>query len=106
MTDHKKPGMAFWATVAMVVVLIGYPLSFGPACWWFTKPLEVPIASYVTVRQTPVIYQPIGWLAQFVPDSFGRVINWYATVGAGDYAIICGFDPESGESLFWAGGYK
>ena len=29
----KKPGVAFRATVVVVVVLMGYPLSFGPACW-------------------------------------------------------------------------
>ena len=33
MTDSKKHGWAFWATVGLVVVLVGYPLSFGPACW-------------------------------------------------------------------------
>ncbi len=33
MTDRKKPGVAFWATVVVVAVLIGYPLSFGPASW-------------------------------------------------------------------------
>lgn len=32
MTDRKKPGVAFWATVGLVVMLVGYPLSFGPAC--------------------------------------------------------------------------
>jgi len=32
MTVRKKPGVAFWATVVMVVVLVLYPLSFGPAC--------------------------------------------------------------------------
>ena len=31
MTDRKKPGVAFWATVVVVVVLVAYPLSFGPA---------------------------------------------------------------------------
>ena len=30
MTDRKKPGMAFWVTVALVAVLVGYPLRFGP----------------------------------------------------------------------------
>jgi hypothetical protein len=30
--DKTKPGWAFWATVVVVVVLAGYPLSFGPAC--------------------------------------------------------------------------
>jgi hypothetical protein len=28
--DRKKPGVAFWATV--VVGLVAYPVSFGPAC--------------------------------------------------------------------------
>jgi hypothetical protein len=31
MTDRKKPGVAFWATVVVVVLLVAYPLSFGPA---------------------------------------------------------------------------
>ena len=33
MTSRKKPGVAFWATVAVVVVLVAYPLSFGPLVW-------------------------------------------------------------------------
>ena len=33
--SRKKPGVAFWATVAVTVLalLFAYPLSFGPACW-------------------------------------------------------------------------
>jgi hypothetical protein len=31
-TDRKKPSMAFWASVVLVMAL-AYPLSFGPACW-------------------------------------------------------------------------
>ena len=31
--DRKHPTPAFWITVALVAVLVGYPLSFGPACW-------------------------------------------------------------------------
>jgi hypothetical protein len=31
--QQKKPGVAFWATVVVVVVLVAYPLSLGPACW-------------------------------------------------------------------------
>ena len=31
-TNSKKPGVAYWMTVVIVVVLM-YPLSFGPACW-------------------------------------------------------------------------
>ena len=33
MTDLKKPGVAFWATV-VVVGLVGYALTFGRVCWW------------------------------------------------------------------------
>ena len=33
MTERKKSGVAFWAAVVLVVLLVGYPLSFGPACW-------------------------------------------------------------------------
>jgi len=32
-SDRKHPSAAFWITVALVAVLLGYPLSFGPACW-------------------------------------------------------------------------
>jgi hypothetical protein len=31
--DRKKPGVAFWATVVVVVVLFAYPLSYGPWLW-------------------------------------------------------------------------
>ena len=33
MTDRKKPGVAFWATVGLIVALVAYALSFVPALW-------------------------------------------------------------------------
>jgi hypothetical protein len=30
MTSRKHPSAAFWITVALVAVLVGYPLSMGP----------------------------------------------------------------------------
>ncbi len=33
MTDRKKPGVAFWATVLVIVLLVGYLLSIRPATW-------------------------------------------------------------------------
>ena len=33
MTDRKKPSATFWISVALIAALVGYPLSFGPACW-------------------------------------------------------------------------
>ena len=32
MTSRKQPGVAFWAIVVVVLVL-AYLVSFGPACW-------------------------------------------------------------------------
>jgi len=29
-SDRKHPTAAFWITVALVVVMVGYPLCFGP----------------------------------------------------------------------------
>jgi hypothetical protein len=56
MTSRKKPGVAFWATVALVVVIVGYPLSFGPACW---------ISSHFANDESAFVsaaYRPIFWL--------------------------------------------
>jgi len=85
-TDRKKPGMAFWATVVVVVVLVAYPLSFGPACWWFSR--ENRIHAYFgpspvpKQRLAPHLYWPIGWLATNGPRSIRRAIFWYAMLGA------------------------
>jgi hypothetical protein len=39
MTSRKHHSAAFWATVVVVAVLVGYPLSFGPACWLVDRQL-------------------------------------------------------------------
>ena len=54
MTDRKKPGVAFSATVVVVLALVVYPLSFGPACW---------VTSRLNTGATliPRIYKPITW---------------------------------------------
>ena len=78
MTDRKKPGIAFWATVALVVVL-AYPLSFGPWCWAYSR---VP-PSKIVCEATSMFYSPIlrVWF-----DNDGKIcdlIEWYANLGAG-----------------------
>jgi hypothetical protein len=74
MTDRKKPGVAFWATVVVVVALVGYPLSFGPACWIATR--------YDSLRGfVNSIYHPAAWAYFKTPEIVGRAIIWYANVG-------------------------
>ena len=81
MTDRKKPGVAFWATVMMVVVLVAYPLSFGPACWWLSEPIEMIAFSYQNTRQIPGAYWPIAWAAKHGPKPLQRMITWFAKGG-------------------------
>jgi len=84
MTSHKKPGPAFWATVTVVVALLGYPLSFGPACWWFSAPLSSRIESMAwegpDPQCPPQIYWPIGWLAENGPGPVGDAIFGFASL--------------------------
>ena len=90
MTDRKKPGVAFWATVGLVVVLVGYPLSFGPACW-LAKPKKQEFVSiekwnfsYNPLAVPPRIYFPLCWLATHGPAPISQCFRWYAFLG-GNY---------------------
>src|SRR6516225_2853041 len=74
MTCPKNPGVAFWATVALVVLL--YPISFGPACWLFA-------AKIVSFSQLSRIYEPMIVLA----ESRGSPGGWLARHLAGKEAI-------------------
>ena len=74
-TVRKKSGVAFWATVVVVVALVGYPLSVGPTAWiygrlghWDVDPLNL------------TVYAPVRWVEQRVPISvaleFAEYVDW------------------------------
>src|SRR5258708_1235996 len=57
MTDRKKPRVAFWAMV-VVVVLVAYPLPIGPTIWLADRsllpdPVRQPLRYF---------YYPLGWV--------------------------------------------
>jgi hypothetical protein len=92
MTSRKKPGVAFWATVVVTVALILYPLSFGPACWWFstTEPLDVFLASVMSSARgstysdsacAPDIYWPLGWAVDHMGETPSEILGWYGRIG-------------------------
>ncbi len=59
-SSRKKPGVAFRATVVVVVALVAYPLSAGPACklaydGWLPGSAEVAAVCF---------YTPLVWLAE------------------------------------------
>jgi hypothetical protein len=83
MTDRKKPGVAFWATVVMVAVLVLYPLSFGPACWASSR------SGSLEIRETcDRFYYPILWVWLHTPAPIDSAIEWYANVGAAVYLYL------------------
>jgi hypothetical protein len=69
--DHKKPTAGFWITVALVAVLVGYPLSFGPACW-LTRREVLPF------RPTAHFYGPIIEVASTGPGWIRVAVGWYS----------------------------
>ena len=75
MTSPKKPGVAFWATV-VVVVLVLYVASFGPVCW---------LVSWIDIgdKILPVVYGPL--IAILDLDESLRIwvlFDWYCGLGA------------------------
>jgi len=83
MSSQKKPGVAFWATVVVVVVLLAYPLSFGPACWLTSQRLS-PGLYREDAKPPPramFIYYPLGGLANEPDSAPGRALIWYIQIG-------------------------
>src|SRR5438552_2452518 len=87
---NRRERWAKWTAATVVGLPLLYVLSFGPACWWLSKPVKLTFVS-LKARQAPALYSPFGWVARRAPSSFSTAINWYATVGvAGNEAIACG----------------
>ncbi len=93
-----------WAKRLAIALVAGIPLiyvlSFGPACWWFSKrefhgslfpsPLIADFKlgdggpnplKLLLPRHAPRLYWPIGWLAKHGPNPVSRAICWYASSG-------------------------
>ena len=67
--DRKKPGVAFWATAVLVVVLVGYPLSFGPIFWLIDN-------GFIPHQPAYRVYRP-ALKAALSSDVFQRYCNCY-----------------------------
>ena len=71
MTDRKKPSMAFWATMVLVAV-VAYLLSTGPAIWLDSRSL-LPAWAQEFVR---AFYYPIELLGED-SDAVLNLYMWY-----------------------------
>ncbi len=86
--DCKKPGWAFWAMVVLILPLL-YALSFGPACWIWSR-------TAVMYSVYDVAYRPLAWLADRTPFAWSA-LQWYATVGMPEPSVMFlpGGDPDN-----------
>lgn len=87
MTDRKKRGLAFWATVALVMPML-YIASFGPACWITSR-------MNFGVRAVELIYWPLTW-AMLQNRAIGVGLASYAQWGAAD-----GWAWINDQSMLW-----
>ena len=71
--------MAFWATVALVVVLVGYPLSAGPAVW-----LSWNVRSSHTVIPFQTLYEPLFRVVHNCPETIDDLVMGYVHSWRGD----------------------
>ena len=71
---RKKPGVAFWATV-VVVLLLAYPVSFGPATWLYDNG-GIPASAEGALED---FYEPVIWARDddASPRWLRRSVNWY-----------------------------
>jgi hypothetical protein len=103
-TDRQKPSVAFWASVALVVLLVRYPLSFGPACWWFTRTThDSGFGMTCTQHYAPRFYWPIGWLATHGPTPVANAFNWYGTRRYNWVRVPTGRTDQECTDLIWPG---
>lgn len=73
-TKSKKPGVAFWATAALVTILL-YVLSAPPLQHWIL-PADPPAWA---IDLFSVIYWPAAWLIERSPEPIQEAFVWYAS---------------------------
>ncbi len=83
-SDRKKPSAGFWITVALVAVLVGYPLSFGPACWITSRTNVGSGTLSVAYRPLTLMFANPGPIYPPPPDRIGKALRSYARFAAKD----------------------
>jgi len=86
-SPRKQPSGAFWTTVALVAVLVAYPLSFGPACWVCSRTNSGGAI-------VSAVYRPLSW-GMVQSNGIFSALDWYSGLWAADgwaWLLIPGAD--------------
>jgi hypothetical protein len=73
--DRKKPGVAFWATVVVIVGLVLYVLGSGPCDYLFSH----GYVSERTAKWMHALYLPYAWAYRHSPESAQRAAEAYCS---------------------------
>ena len=78
--NSEQKERAFWPGIAtlLVVLILGYVVSFGPVNWFLSRS---PGLSHVW-SGTDVFYAPILFAWGHSPESLSRPMEWYVSLGA------------------------
>ncbi len=93
MTDRKKPGVALWATGVVVVGLVLYPLSLGPAIWLTAR-------GYVRDSAVQWFYMPV-LLSAEQAEPLENAVTWWGSLGVPDgKAVNIIFETDDATHVF------
>jgi hypothetical protein len=70
---NRRERWAKWTAVGLVMVFVGYPLSYGPACGLVAKGV-IPESS---MDAFAIIYCPMIWLITEGPVPVRQPVRWY-----------------------------
>jgi hypothetical protein len=92
-SDRKKPGVVFWATVVVVVALVAYPLSIGPAIWLTAR-------GYLRTSAVQSFYMPV-LLSVEQAEPLENVVTWWGSLGVPDNkAVTFIFQTDEADHVF------
>ena len=73
--ERRKPGFSFWVTVTVIVALVAYPLSIGPATWLEAHGIREQIPKVIDDAVFH-FYAPLRWVLENSPEPVERAIRW------------------------------
>ena len=79
MTDRKHPSIAVWIAVALVAVLVLYPLSVGPVFRLLVRS-EVDFKHHWACIAYRIVYAPIHWIYNNSPEEIHSALDWYCGI--------------------------
>lgn len=83
MSAERRASTATVATVATVVLLLLYPVSFGPACWLTVRMVGLDGQQWISGA-----YKPLFYAYRKLPNRIQEAVEAYANLGCGDDVVV------------------